>query len=87
MEQQDTKELYGTVVTAVGPVIDVRFDDKHLPALLTALKIIFPDGKKTLVSEVMPSKKKESPRRNSLLASKSARAVKTNTNLIKALAL
>ncbi len=53
MEQQDAKELYGTVVTAVGPVIDVRFDDKHLPALLTALKIIFPDGKKTLVSEVM----------------------------------
>ena len=53
MEKSEKKELYGTVVQAVGPVIDVRFEDKHLPALLTALKIIFPDGKKTLVSEVM----------------------------------
>jgi vacuolar-type H+-ATPase subunit B/Vma2 len=53
MEKSEKKELYGTVVQAVGPVIDVRFEDKHLPALLTALKVIFPDGKKTLVSEVM----------------------------------
>jgi F-type H+/Na+-transporting ATPase subunit beta len=53
MEKESKKELYGTVVTAVGPVIDVRFEDKHLPALLTALKVIFPDGKKTLVTEVM----------------------------------
>ena len=53
MEKEEKKELYGTVVEAVGPVIDVRFDDKHLPALLTALKIVFPDGKKTLVTEVM----------------------------------
>ncbi|MFA6620206.1 MAG: F0F1 ATP synthase subunit beta [Bacilli bacterium] len=53
MEQQEHKALYGRVVKAVGPVIDVRFEDKHLPALLTALKILFPDGKKVLVSEVM----------------------------------
>jgi F-type H+-transporting ATPase subunit beta len=53
MEKSEKKGLYGTVVQAVGPVIDVRFEDKHLPALLTALKVIFPDGKKTLVSEVM----------------------------------
>ena len=52
MEKQETKALYGRVVQAVGPVIDVRFEDKHLPALLTALKILFPDGK-VLVSEVM----------------------------------
>src|SRR5574344_800890 len=53
MEKSEKKDLYGVVVKAVGPVIDVRFEDKHLPALLTALKIIFPEGKKTLVSEVM----------------------------------
>jgi F-type H+/Na+-transporting ATPase subunit beta len=53
MEKQEKKALYGRVVQAVGPVIDVRFEDKHLPALLTALKILFPDGKRVLVSEVM----------------------------------
>lgn len=26
----------GTIVQAVGPVIDVRFETGHLPALLTA---------------------------------------------------
>ena len=46
------KELIGKVVQAVGPVIDVRFPDKHLPALLTALKIKLKDGK-TLTCEVM----------------------------------
>ena len=46
------KELIGKVVQAVGPVIDVRFPDKHLPALLTALKITLKDGK-TLTCEVM----------------------------------
>lgn len=53
MENEEKKELYGTIVEAVGPVIDVRFEDKHLPALLTALKVLFPDGKKTLTTEVM----------------------------------
>jgi len=47
------KELYGTIVEAVGPIIDVRFEDKHLPSLLTALKVLFPDGKKVLTTEVM----------------------------------
>ena len=41
----------GTVVQAVGPVIDVRFKDEHLPELLTALKVQL--GKdKTLTIEV-----------------------------------
>ena len=45
--------LIGEVVEAVGPVIDVRFLDKHLPSLLTALKILFPSEEKTLIIEVM----------------------------------
>lgn len=41
----------GTVVQAVGPVIDVRFKDEHLPELLNALKVQL--GKdKTLTIEV-----------------------------------
>lgn len=35
----------GIVVQAVGPVIDVRFKDEHLPELLTALKVPLPSGK------------------------------------------
>jgi len=35
----------GIVVQAVGPVIDVRFKDEHLPELLTALKVPLPNGK------------------------------------------
>lgn len=35
----------GIVVQAVGPVIDVRFKDEHLPELLTALKVPLPGGK------------------------------------------
>jgi F-type H+-transporting ATPase subunit beta len=46
------QELLGTVVQAVGPVIDVRFEDKHLPSLLTALEVRLGEGKK-LVVEVM----------------------------------
>ena len=46
------KELIGKVVQAVGPVIDVRFPDKHLPALLTALKIKLKDDS-ILTCEVM----------------------------------
>ena len=38
-------ENKGIVVQAVGPVIDVRFKDEHLPELLTALKVSLPDGK------------------------------------------
>ncbi len=49
----ESSALYGVLVEAVGPVIDVRFPDKHLPSLLTALKVIFPDSEKTLTIEVM----------------------------------
>ncbi len=42
----------GTVVEAVGPVIDVKFEKKHLPPLLTALKIKMKDGS-VLTTEVM----------------------------------
>lgn len=46
------KEEFGEVVQAVGPVIDVRFLDRHLPSLLTTLKVHL-DDKKTLTIEVM----------------------------------
>ena len=36
------KENIGHVVQAVGPIIDVRFEDEHLPELLTALIIKLP---------------------------------------------
>ena len=39
------RENKGIVVQAVGPVIDVRFKDEHLPELLTALKVALPNGK------------------------------------------
>jgi len=45
------KENIGHVVQAVGPVIDVRFEDEHLPELLTALIVKLP-GEATLVIEV-----------------------------------
>ncbi len=46
------KERMGKVVEAVGPVIDVKFLDRHLPSLLTALKVILKDDEK-LTIEVM----------------------------------
>ena len=52
-ESKKNKNLYGEIVQAVGPVIDVRFPDKHLPALLTALNVIFPKSENTLTIEVM----------------------------------
>ena len=45
------KENVGHVVQAVGPIIDVRFEDEHLPELLTALIIKLP-GEATLTVEV-----------------------------------
>ena len=45
------KENIGHVVQAVGPIIDVRFEDEHLPELLTALVIKLP-GEATLTVEV-----------------------------------
>ena len=44
------KENIGHVVQAVGPIIDVRFEDEHLPELLTALIIKLP-GEVTLTVE------------------------------------
>lgn len=46
------EKVYGSVVQALGPVIDVRFADRHLPSLLTALKVLLPN-EKTLTIEVM----------------------------------
>ncbi|MCQ2801366.1 MAG: F0F1 ATP synthase subunit beta [Bacilli bacterium] len=45
------KENIGHVVQAVGPIIDVRFEDEHLPELLTALIVKLP-GEATLTIEV-----------------------------------
>lgn len=43
------KKLNGIIIQAVGPVIDVRFDEEHLPELLTALVIPLKDGKSLTV--------------------------------------
>ena len=45
------KENLGHVVQAVGPIIDVRFEDEHLPELLTALIVKMPN-ENTLTIEV-----------------------------------
>jgi len=45
------KDNIGHVVQAVGPIIDVRFEDEHLPELLTALIIKLP-AEATLTVEV-----------------------------------
>ena len=47
MENKD----YGIVIQAVGPIIDVRFYDYQLPALLTALKIPL-NEKEDLIVEI-----------------------------------
>ncbi len=39
------KQNIGVVVQAVGPIIDVRFNEDKLPELLTALLVKLPDGK------------------------------------------
>ena len=40
----------GTVIQIVGPVLDIRFPDDHLPELLSAIEI--PNGNNTIVAEV-----------------------------------
>lgn len=51
MTNDNNKELHiGKVTQVIGPVIDVRFEDEELPALLNALEIKM--GDKTLVAEV-----------------------------------
>ncbi|MCD8209664.1 MAG: F0F1 ATP synthase subunit beta [Coprobacillus sp.] len=44
-------EVTGVIVQAVGPIVDVKFSDVHLPELLTALKVPLDNGK-DLVLEV-----------------------------------
>ena len=51
MAKLDERKI-GKIVQAVGPVIDVKFENKHLPEILTALEIPLADEKK-LVIEVM----------------------------------
>ncbi|MGN1261540.1 MAG: F0F1 ATP synthase subunit beta [Candidatus Enteromonas sp.] len=50
--EKKNESLIGTIVEAVGPVIDVKFEKKHLPEILTALHIPLENGK-SLVAEVM----------------------------------
>ncbi|MCR5349124.1 MAG: F0F1 ATP synthase subunit beta [Bacilli bacterium] len=53
MKKNSVKEdLIGIITQAVGPVIDVKFEGKHLPEILTALRIPLPEGGE-LVIEVM----------------------------------
>ena len=40
----------GTVIQIMGPVLDIRFADDHLPELLTAIEV--PHGDHTIVAEV-----------------------------------
>ena len=53
-ESKITKEnaYDGVIVEAVGPVVDVRFEQKHLPEILTALIVPLSEGK-SLTIEVM----------------------------------
>ena len=44
------KQNIGTIVQVIGPVLDIRFEDEHMPALLNAIEIHFGDRK--LVAEV-----------------------------------
>ena len=50
--KKEKKEFIGKIVQAVGPVIDVRFEDQHLPEILTALKVPLSEDK-SLTIEVM----------------------------------
>ncbi len=45
------EDIKGRIVQVVGPIVDVRFQDEHLPELLTALKVELKDGK-NLILEV-----------------------------------
>ena len=49
---EEKKNNIGRIVQALGPVIDVSFEDGHLPEILTALKIELSEDK-YLVVEVM----------------------------------
>ncbi len=45
-----TDKNIGKVVQVIGPVLDIRFEDGHLPELLSAIEV--KSGKRTLVAEV-----------------------------------
>jgi F-type H+-transporting ATPase subunit beta len=48
-------KLYGKVLTIIGPVVDVKFDEKCLPEILTALTLTNPvisDKENNLTLEV-----------------------------------
>ncbi|MBO6286648.1 MAG: F0F1 ATP synthase subunit beta, partial [Bacilli bacterium] len=52
MKRPVKEDLIGIIVQAVGPVIDVKFEGKHLPEILTALLVPL-ENDKTLTIEVM----------------------------------
>ncbi|MBQ2069816.1 MAG: F0F1 ATP synthase subunit beta [Bacilli bacterium] len=52
MKENKGKFASGIIVQAVGPVVDVRFEEGHLPEILTALRIPLGEGK-SLITEVM----------------------------------
>ena len=45
----DKKLVKGSIIQVVGPIVDVRFKDEHLPELLTALEVKLPDGNKLTI--------------------------------------
>ena len=50
MEKVDLS--YGTIVQAIGPIVDVKFSKEHLPKLLTALVVDVGEGN-SLTIEVL----------------------------------
>lgn len=50
MPKSSPTKVVGQVIQIMGPVIDIRFADKQLPALLTAIEL--PNGKTKLTVEV-----------------------------------
>lgn len=50
MPKSTSAKVVGQVIQIMGPVIDIRFADKQLPALLTAIEL--PNGKTKLTVEV-----------------------------------
>ena len=44
------KQNIGTIVQVIGPVLDIRFEDEHMPALLNAIEVRF--GGRRLIAEV-----------------------------------
>lgn len=51
MEKKKDNSRIGRIVSAIGPVVDVKFEDRHLPEILTSLEV--DNGGNRLVLEVM----------------------------------